>query len=94
MSDWIWIETGRYWMSLLLWLTLPPAILYWFLIHPFAAFWRRLGTVWTFVVMGLVAAGVGYVCWLFREPVLSTRYPFRWQLTIVGLMLESGLLPG
>lgn len=89
MSEWAWIETGRYWISLLLWLTLPPAILYWLLVHPFAAFWRRLGPAWTFTAMGFVAAGVGYVCWLFREPVLAAHYPFRWQLTVVGLALYA-----
>ncbi|MCZ6726086.1 MAG: methyltransferase, partial [Acidobacteria bacterium] len=89
MSEWAWIENGRYWISLMLWLTLPPAILFWLLVHPFAAFWRRLGPAWTFTAMAFVGAGVGYVCWLFREPVLEARYPFRWQLAVVGLVFYA-----
>ncbi len=33
----------RYWIAVLLVISLPGAMAYWFVIHPFAAFWRRLG---------------------------------------------------
>jgi protein-S-isoprenylcysteine O-methyltransferase Ste14 len=33
----------RYYLGVGLALMLPPAILYWFIVHPFVGFWRRVG---------------------------------------------------
>jgi protein-S-isoprenylcysteine O-methyltransferase Ste14 len=53
------MDTARYWMGVLVVTWLPPALLWWFLIHPFVGFWRRLGTKTTLVAMGvLYVAGV------------------------------------
>ena len=38
-----WLPTVRYALAVLMTIMLPPAILYWFIIHPFIGFWRRRG---------------------------------------------------
>ena len=82
-----WVDSARYWVALVLWITLPPALLYWVLVHPLAAFWRRLGAGKTFLAVLPAMAGLGYVIWLLREPLLADRYPFRWWLALVGVVL-------
>lgn len=87
--DMAWFETVRYYLSLTMWLTLPPALVYWLVVHPLAGFWRRLGPTATFIAMFLVLAPCGYVCWLFREPVMAERYPPRVSFIVVGLVLYA-----
>jgi len=38
------MDTFRYVLAVMLVISLPPAIAYWFVIHPFAALWRRVGS--------------------------------------------------
>ena len=53
------MDTVRYWMGVVVVTWLPPALLWWFLIHPFVGFWRRIGSRATLVVMGVIyVAGV------------------------------------
>jgi hypothetical protein len=33
----------RYWLALLVLMFMPGAVLFWFVVHPFVRFWRRLG---------------------------------------------------
>ena len=35
------MDTTRYYLGILLVISVPPAILFWLLIHPFAGFWRN-----------------------------------------------------
>jgi protein-S-isoprenylcysteine O-methyltransferase Ste14 len=89
MTDWAWIESGRYYVALLLWITLPPAVFFWLIVHPLAAFWRRLGATATFLSMLPVLAAVGYGFWLWRDVALAMRYPFRWPFVALGLALYA-----
>ena len=37
------MDTFRHWLTLLMLMFMPGAVLFWFLVHPFVRFWRRLG---------------------------------------------------
>jgi protein-S-isoprenylcysteine O-methyltransferase Ste14 len=50
----------------------PPAILLWVAIHPFASFWRKLGPVWTYVLLGIPVAAYMVGVWLVRDALLGT----------------------
>jgi protein-S-isoprenylcysteine O-methyltransferase Ste14 len=50
------MDTFRYVVALVILMSLVPAVLLWFLIHPFGAFWRRLGPSVTYFFLGVVAA--------------------------------------
>jgi protein-S-isoprenylcysteine O-methyltransferase Ste14 len=64
-------NTVRYILAILVIASFPPSLLLWLAIHPFAAFWRRVGPVWTYVILGLpVAAYMGGV-WLCRKTLLG-----------------------
>lgn len=52
----------RYWIALLMLCLIPGSLAWWFSIHPFISFWRRIGTgptlVLNFVIVALIAAAV------------------------------------
>lgn len=84
-----WLGAVRYWLAVLLYASLPAAVLYWVVIHPFAAFWRRLGVAVTFAVVGVGFLAVVLLLALQHERVLATAYPFSWPLAVVGLTLYA-----
>lgn len=51
-----WIDLARYVIGALLVISLPPGIAYWFIVHPFIAFWRRVGMKPTFLFLGIFLA--------------------------------------
>jgi len=57
----------RYFIGFLLLASHPPAILLWVAIHPFAPFWRRLGPVWTYVLLGIPVVGYMIAAWIARD---------------------------
>lgn len=79
------MDTVRYILALLVVVCLPPAVLLWLVIHPFARFWRRLGRGWTYVILSgpLVGTMVG-LYWARRALVGadlgSTGGSSRWRL--------------
>ena len=65
------MSTVRYVLGLFIVVGMPPAIVWWFLVHPFVDFWRRVGvrgTLWTVAVL-MVGAMVGL--WFLRAPLLG-----------------------
>jgi len=61
-----WLDLFRYGMGALMALMLPPAILYWFIVHPFVGFWRRVG----------VRGTMGFLI-VFFVVSMSALFPFR-----------------
>lgn len=81
------MDRVRYYAALLLWVTMPPGVLFWFFIHPFARFWRRLGpplayTV-SFSLMALMMWGLVRV----RGPALAVEYGSSPPLMAIALVL-------
>jgi protein-S-isoprenylcysteine O-methyltransferase Ste14 len=88
------MDVVRYWVGVLIVSFGPAAILFWFSIHPFISFWRRVGAKTTLVIhfAGLVvAAGVliAYRDVLMRGN-LDTSYVFT-GLAVV-LLIVSGAM--
>ncbi len=81
------IDTIRYGLALMLLVTLPSAVLFWYLIHPLTDFWKRIGMTWTYVTMAVLGIGLAVALWQVREPMTAIRYPFRWPLAVAGLAL-------
>lgn len=66
-----WIDLARYVIGALLVISLPPAIVYWFILHPFVAFWRRVGTKPTFWILGIFMVGTMAVLYPFHRALLG-----------------------
>jgi protein-S-isoprenylcysteine O-methyltransferase Ste14 len=80
------MDTARYFIALLVIATFPGAILFWFAVHPFVGFWRKLGPAasYTILVGMLVAMAAAMV--LMREAVLAVEYGTNWILVALGLL--------
>jgi protein-S-isoprenylcysteine O-methyltransferase Ste14 len=61
----------RYALAVLLAITLPPAILYWFLIHPFIGFWRRRGLRTTLAFLIVFYLGLTLALIPFRKVLVG-----------------------
>ncbi|MFQ5527116.1 MAG: methyltransferase family protein [Thermoanaerobaculia bacterium] len=65
--------------------SLPSALLFWFLIHPFVDFWRRLGPWPSYTIVSAVCLSVAYVLWTLREPLMRVHYGYRPVTIVIGL---------
>lgn len=70
------MDTARYWLALVLVVSIPPGFLYWFVIHPFAGFWRRLGPVKTHMIVAPAMILVSFGIYQFREPLMRVDFGF------------------
>jgi protein-S-isoprenylcysteine O-methyltransferase Ste14 len=68
------MNTVRYYAALLVLMALPPGLIFWFFIHPFARYWRRLGPVWTYAVLSLPTAGLMLLLFLLRQRLLAVEF--------------------
>lgn len=48
-----WLDVARWWMAVLVLISFPPAVLYWYVVHPFVNFWRRQRPTVTLWVLGI-----------------------------------------
>lgn len=84
----------RYWIAVLLAISLPPSILYWFLIHPFIGFWRRRGLRATVVFLAVFYLASMAALIPFRKALvgrdLGTSFPL--ILAALPLLVLSGII--
>ena len=86
--DWTgWLHLIRYVMAALLAITLPPAIVYWFIVHPFIAFWRRVGMKTTFWLLGIFMAGSMAALYPFRDALVGRDLGTSWPAIVLALPL-------
>ena len=63
------MDRVRYVAALLVLISMPGALLYWFSIHPFVRFWRGVGARVTLALhMGMIVV-VGFGMYLLRGPL-------------------------
>ena len=54
------MDMWRYFFAVLLVISLPPALVSWYYIHPFVSFWRKLGPAASVTIMVLqIVIGMG-----------------------------------
>jgi len=90
------MNTARYVVAFITLVTYPPAVAYWFMVHPFVGFWRRLGKVRAYLIlvplMLAMAAGIAVVA----DELLAVDYgtnvllwPFAVAAFVVGASIEK-----
>ncbi len=67
------MDSLRYSVAFLFLLGLPPGLFFWLCIHPFAAFWRRLGLGWAYGLVGATMLVLMAGIYLVRTPLLATQ---------------------
>jgi protein-S-isoprenylcysteine O-methyltransferase Ste14 len=66
------MDTARWFIAVMMIVWVPPAVAAWYLIHPFAHFWRRMGTVASFCVIYSLLISGAVLLWHF-SPFLVGR---------------------
>jgi LPXTG-motif cell wall-anchored protein len=79
------MDTARYFIALLVIISLPPGLLLWFVIHPYASFWRRLGPGWTYGLLGIPVVGLMVGIFLARRWLLSVDFGTSYWLMVLGI---------
>lgn len=81
------MDRTRMILGVLLVVSLPPAVLFWLLIHPFARFWRRLGPRPTYLITGVLFSLMVLFLFLARERLLGADLGTNGGLIIAGCIL-------
>jgi len=77
----------RYFLGVLNLIVLPPGLLFWLVIHPWARWWRRIGPIRTYLIAVPVSAAFGALLFWFRGPLLGTNFGTNWTLVAIALVL-------
>ena len=87
--------TARYWIGVLLVVSLPPAIVWWFVVHPFIGFWRRLGARAAMWTVGLLMGGLILALVPLRNVLLGRDLGTRGPLVaLAALLMTAGVALG
>jgi protein-S-isoprenylcysteine O-methyltransferase Ste14 len=88
------MDTARRVVALMLLVTLPPAVLLWFAIHPLARFWRRLGFGCTYGLLSVPCAALMAATWAARHLLLGPDLGTSWPLVAgaVGCGVVAGAI--
>jgi protein-S-isoprenylcysteine O-methyltransferase Ste14 len=65
------LNLARYVIAALLAISTPPAVVYWFILHPFVGFWRRVGMKGAFWFLGIFLALGMAALFLVRDALLG-----------------------
>jgi protein-S-isoprenylcysteine O-methyltransferase Ste14 len=74
------VETVAYYVALVTIVAVPAAGLVWFLVHPLAPWWRKVGPLRTYLVVGAAAVAAMWGIYLVRGPLLKIRFGVRMPL--------------
>jgi protein-S-isoprenylcysteine O-methyltransferase Ste14 len=85
------MDFARYIIASLVVVTLPPAVVFWLIVHPFAGFWRGVGPWVTYGVNFTLLFASVVLLWSYRDLLVGTDMGFRpWMLApSIGLYLAS-----
>lgn len=84
------MDTARWIAAILLVVTVPPAVAFWFVAHPLAALWRRLGAGWTFMALAGAWIAMAGPLFLLRGSLIGRDLGTSWPLIGVGVVLYCG----
>ena len=74
----------RYALAVLLVATVPPAVIWWYVVHPFVRFWRRLGPGVTLGVVGVAMVALMIALGMARRWLVGADLGTNWPLAGTG----------
>jgi protein-S-isoprenylcysteine O-methyltransferase Ste14 len=81
------IDRVRYVVGVLNVIVLPPGLLFWLVIHPWARAWSRLGPMRTYLIVLPPVVAVGAVLFRVRGCLLGADLGVNWSLIAIALVL-------
>jgi len=86
------IDHVRYFLGVFDFVLILPGLFFWFVIHPFARSWRRLGPAITYLIVVPIAIAIGVLVFHFRRQLLGTNFGTNWSLTAIAVILYIVML--
>ena len=86
------MSTARYAIAVLLLVALPPGLALWFVIHPFARHWRRLGAMWTYVILTPPMAALMYGVYSARATLVGSDLGASTPLMALAALTFTGTI--
>jgi len=83
------MDTTRYVLGVMLIVGLPPAIVFWLLVHPLAGFWRKAGPLITYSVLAVACSLLGVLIFRFRWELLGSDLGTNPALICCGVVLYA-----
>ena len=81
------IDRARYVLGVVNVIVLPPGLLFWLVIHPWARGWRRLGPIRTYLIVLPPVVAFGAVLFRVRGQLLGADLGMNWILISIALVL-------
>jgi len=82
-------ESIRYYLALFIVVTWPPGLVFWFVVHPFVGFWRRLGPWITYAILFLLMAVIAAGLFRIRDVLPAVEFETSYPLIAVALILNG-----
>jgi len=83
------MDTIRYYFAVILVAWLPPAVVWWYIVHPFVGFWRRFGARRALVANIVIALATGAGLWFLRRPLVGRDLGTHWALVVLGIAFAA-----
>jgi methanethiol S-methyltransferase len=83
------IDRIRYFLGVATAIVAPLGLLYWFIIHPWARWWRRWGPMRTYLTVLPVLAVLGVLLFQVRGQLLGADLGTNWSLIGIAILLIS-----
>lgn len=83
------MNTARYVVGCFVVIMLPPALLWWLIIHPFVSFWRKVGVKRTFAVATAAMIITAIPLYFMRDRILMSDLGTNWVLVCVAVGLAG-----
>ena len=80
------MDTARYIVAVLMLVGVAYAIPYWFIVHPFVRFWRRLGLRIAYSILIVITLVLAVAAYLLKDRVLSVEYGTSLPLIVLGVI--------
>lgn len=81
------METAAYCVALLTVVAVPPVVLVWLLIHPFICWWRNVGPLVTYLVVGATVVLLMAAIYWQREWLLKVRFGVDPLMVVAAVLL-------
>jgi enterochelin esterase family protein len=81
------MDTARYVLGVMLVVGVPPAVVFWIIIHPLAGFWRRVGSLTSYTVVTSLCILIGWGVYRARNAVLGPDLGTNYLLFFPGALL-------
>jgi protein-S-isoprenylcysteine O-methyltransferase Ste14 len=65
------MNVARHAIAVMMLVSVPISLGLWYFIHPFARAWRRVGPIWTYLILTPPSLALGAVLWRYRRVLLG-----------------------